>query len=186
MERVGSVLWVWCVWRRGQKHVDCLHSSFYHLQCKSNKSWSGYRINHTTVSTAVLKCIIIYHFISHISHYMNHLTTISSNKLKWMWLAPPTHLPTYHIWCRSKPNSHPCLCPPLHEKVEKSLIILVCVDSNKKWALRSLAPGREGASDTEGGVMNLEGEKERGGRRKKKSEEVLHDVVSTHKICKQK
>ena len=80
-----------------------------------------------------------------------------------MWLPPPT----YHIRCCRKSDSHPCLCPPLHDKVEKSFIILVCVDSNKKRALGSLAPGREGGSDTEGGVMNLEGRR----GRKKKSEE---------------
>ena len=46
---------------------------------KATKAGLGiYRINHTTVSTAVLKCIIIYHFTAHTSHYVHQLTTICS------------------------------------------------------------------------------------------------------------
>ena len=66
-------------------------------------------------------------------------------------LAPHTH----HVWCQSKPNSHPSFSLPFHDKVEKLIILFVCVDSEEEGALRSLAPLRKGGRETECGVVDL-------------------------------
>ena len=66
---------------------------------------------------------------------------------------------THHVWCKSKPNSDPSFSLPLHDKVEKLIIPFVCVDSKEEGALRSLAPLREGADETECGVVDLRGER---------------------------
>ena len=65
--------------------------------------------------------------------------------------APHTH----HVWCQSKPNSHPSFSLPFHDKVKKLIILFVCVDSEEEGALRSLAPLREGGRETECGVVDL-------------------------------
>ena len=65
--------------------------------------------------------------------------------------APHTH----HVWCQSKPNSHPSFSLPFHDKVEKLIILFVGVDSQEEGALRSLAPLRKGGCETECGVVDL-------------------------------
>ena len=62
---------------------------------------------------------------------------------------------THHVWCQSKPNSHPSFSLSFHDKVEKLIILFVCVDSEEEGALRSLASLREGGRETECGVVDL-------------------------------
>ena len=65
--------------------------------------------------------------------------------------APHTH----HVWCQSKPNSHPSFSLSFHDKVEKLIILFVCVDSQEGGAFRSLASLREGGRETKCGVVDL-------------------------------